>query len=125
MAQAQEYQGALELASVPSYVEPCEEVDDSITTQLDSSGADSAGNEAKAKAFSALRASGPNKRLMNAQQLGGDVYNRHGTLFPAAAFHAFVSGSSLLYGYPRLCLNPLSCCACSSPSASATALQLA
>ena len=77
MAQAQEYQGALELANVPSYVEPCQEVDDSTSTRLDTSGPDAALSEAQSKAFSALRASGPNSRLMNAQALGADVHDKY------------------------------------------------
>ena len=76
MAQAQEYQGALDLASVPSYVEPCQEVDDSTSADLDAPSPDGAPSEAHVKAFSALRASGPNSRLMNAQALGRDVHDR-------------------------------------------------
>lgn len=82
MAQAQEYQAALDLANVPGYVEPCQEVDDSTSTQLDTSSPDGAVSDAHAKAFSALRASGPNDRLMNAKDLGGDVYNRHAACHP-------------------------------------------
>jgi hypothetical protein len=77
MAQAQEYHHRLELANVPSYVEPCQEVDDSTTAQLDTAGPDSAVSEAQAKAFSALRESGPNSRLMNAAAMGTHVYDRH------------------------------------------------